>query len=514
MKIPEKIINKETPEDKLRKRILTEPQVKRFLDDLIENPELDELEMHMVGGIVRDTLLGKTKSKDFDFIFRKVSGKKLEKALQNEKGQVDLVGRNFGVYKYAPKDSNLDEPIDIAFPRVEFAAGTGGKKDFEVQADPNLPVEEDLSRRDLTINAMAYNVREGKLIDPYDGKKDLENRIIRAVGNPHERFGEDYSRMLRAIRFACKFDFEIEEKTWQAIIKNAKHLNDARKNEKGKIERIVPEDTIRKEMLKALSADPLRAFQLYDQAGIWEEIIPELNKLKGCEQPAENHSEGDVWEHTKLMLKNVSSDEFKKEFPNAKIDGTFIVALMLHDIGKPKCKKTIKKNGKEKTVFYGHDDAGAKIAEQIMKRLKFPKKQIDRVKFLVENHMKAMSGDPNSFKNTTIEKYFLKNFGQDLLRLFFLDSLSTIRPNGSPAMENFNALKHRVEKIKKRKKEMQGIPESILDGFEIMEILGKKKGGPYIAKAKKILREEQLAGNISSKKEAEKFLLKNKDTFQ
>jgi poly(A) polymerase len=484
------------------------------LDDLIENPELDELEMYMVGGIVRDTLLGKTKSKDFDFIFRKVSGKKLEKALQNEKGQVDLVGRNFGVYKYTPKDSKLDEPIDIAFPRVEFAAGTGGKKDFEVQADPNLPVEKDLSRRDLTINAMAYDVREGKLIDPHGGKKDLENKIIRAVGNPHERFGEDYSRMLRAIRFACKFNFEIEEKTWQAIIENAKHLNDTRKNKQGKTEKIVPEDTIRKEMLKALAADPLRAFQLYDRAGLWEQIIPELNKLKGCEQPAQFHSEGDVWEHTRLMLENVNSDEFKKEFPNARIDSTFIFALMMHDIGKPECKKTIKKNDTRKTVFYGHEEEGAKTAAQIMKRLKFSKKQIERVKFLVENHMKAMSGDPNSFKNTTIEKYFIKKRGRDLLQLFFLDSLSSVRPDGLPHMENFNALKSRIEKIKKRKKEMKGIPDSILDGFEIMEALGRKKGGPYIAKAKKMLREEQLAGNINTKKQAKEFLLNNKDKLE
>ncbi|MFZ5364806.1 MAG: CCA tRNA nucleotidyltransferase [Patescibacteria group bacterium] len=501
---------KETPEDKLRKKILTEPSIKRFLDDLIENQELDQLELYLVGGIVRDTLLGAGKSKDYDFIFRKISREELESALTREKGSLDLVGRNFGVYKFMPADSSLKEAIDIAFPRVEYAAGTGGYRDFEVQADPNLPIEKDLGRRDLTINAMAYDVREGKLIDPFSGQKDLENKIIRAVGDPNERFKEDYSRILRAIRFACKFDFEIEPKTWQAIIANAKHLNDTRKNNEGKTERIVPEDTIRKEMLKALEANPTRAFDLFDKSGVFEQIVPELSALKGCEQPPEFHYEGDTWEHTKLMLGKIESPEFKKQFPDSKIDGQFVMAMLLHDIGKPATRKETQKNGQAKITFFGHDEAGAQIADAILRRLRFPKKQIEQIKFLIERHMTAVSANPATIKNTTIEKYFMGPKGHRLLMLFYLDSLCSLRPDGSVPLDNYNALVKRIRKINAIREKQQHLPAELLDGMEIMEVFMIKKGGPWIKAAKEMVREEQLAARIYTKEEAAEFLLKNK----
>ena len=486
----------------------SEPSVKKFVQDILKKPELKNLEIYLVGGMVRDALLGK-KSKDFDFVFKNISKSKLEKALKSLKGHVDLVGKNFGVYKFMPGNSNLKEPIDIAFPRTEFAAGTGGYKDFKIQADPKLPIEDDLSRRDFTINAIAYNIKTSELIDPFNGQKDLKNQIIKTVRDPKERFKEDYSRMLRAIRFSCQLNFKIEDKTWQAIIKNAKHLNDTR-TINGKKELVIPEDTVRREMLKTLAANSLLAFDLYDQAGLWDQIIPELKTMKGCDQPPQFHSEGDVWTHVKLSLSKINSKEFKKIFPKAKISGEFVLALILHDIGKPKASKIRKVKGKNKITFYDHHYIGSKMAEEIYKRLCFSKKQTEKIKFLIENHMKAMIGDPNELKNTTIEKYFFGPHGHELLMLFYLDSSASLRPNKKPALDKFNKLLKRIKSLEKIKEKQKNIPVELLDGIEIMKILNKKQGGPYIEKAKEMIREKQLAGKITDKKQAKVFARQNK----
>ncbi|HUT22642.1 MAG TPA: HD domain-containing protein [Candidatus Bipolaricaulota bacterium] len=513
MKFFENIFKKqERIEDKLRQRILDEPSVKRTIDDLITNPELPELKIYMVGGIVRDSFLDRP-SKDYDFVLGKITQAQLEKALTKEKGSLDLTGKNFGVNKFMPADSTLTEAMDFAFPRTEMSTGGGGKRDFEVQYDPNLPIETDLSRRDLTINAMAFDAREGKLIDPFGGRKDLENKIIRAVGDPNERFKEDYSRILRAIRVACQLDFRIEPKTWQAIVENAKHLNDTRTNNEGQTERVVPEDTIRKEMLKALETNPSLAFELFDKAGVFEQIIPEIDKLKGCEQPPEHHYEGDVIEHTKLMIEKINSPEFKAQFPEAKIDGSFIMAVLLHDVGKPATKKEIEKDGKKKIVFYGHENVGAKMSETILRKLRFSRKQVERVKFLIENHMIATAGDPATLKATTIEKYFMGSRGQRLMMLHYLDALGSLRPDGSPSTDKFKALIKRMEKIKATLAARIDTPVELLNGGEIMELFEGKKGGPWISEIKKRLREEQLSDKISSKEEAAAFIQAHRKDF-
>ncbi len=509
MKFFEKILLKEeAPEDKLRKRILTEPAVKRFLDDFITNPNLENLEMYMVGGIVRDTLLDKLKSKDFDFIFRKISGQDLEKALTEEKGSLDLVGKHFGVYKFMPEDKSLDEPIDIAFPRTEFSTGGGGKKDFEVQSDPNMPVEEDLGRRDLTINAMAYDVREGKLVDPYDGKKDLENKLIRAVGKPEDRFKEDYSRMLRAIRFACRFDFQIEKNTWKAIIENAQHINDTVVGEKGKKERKVPEDTIRKELLKSLKENSERAFDLYDKASLWQQIIPELNKLKNCTQPAESHQEGDVWQHTKLMLEKINSPEFKSKFPNAKISPEFTVAIMLSQIGKPKSQEIVIEDGDEKIKFKHPNEQSAQLSEKITRRLKFSNKQIKEITFLIRNLLE----DPGQFSFKDIENAFFGKHGNELLMLTYLDSLSSIKSDGQPNTKRYDELMTKIEKVRKRieARQEQKLPKTILSSDDINEIFFERRGGIYFGLALTAVQDAWLNGEINSKKQAMKYLQNHK----
>ncbi|HBX16465.1 MAG TPA: hypothetical protein DEF57_04215, partial [Candidatus Magasanikbacteria bacterium] len=257
-----------------------------------------EAKIYLVGGIVRDWIL-KRVSQDYDFVVSGVPTKKLEAFLKTQ-GQVNLVGRRFGVFKFTPKKSTLT--LDIALPRTEHAWGTGGYKDVETQSDWRLPIEEDLKRRDFTINAMALEMSEKKLIDPFDGQTDLKKKLIKTVGKPRERFKEDYSRMLRALRFAAQLNFTIEKNTWLALIKMMKKISNG----------IVPAEVIAKEFIKSLMSDPVKTLDLWGASGALKYLMPELLKMRNCPQPKEFHAEGDVWTHTRIALKNLTTPAYKK----------------------------------------------------------------------------------------------------------------------------------------------------------------------------------------------------------
>jgi putative nucleotidyltransferase with HDIG domain len=528
----------------------TEPELK-FISKLRD--ELPELKLYLVGGIVRDTLVkhplpgtekGKIKSKDFDFV---ACGTEIDKLIKTLKkfGHVDLVGKNFGVLKVYPFDIEVDEPIDIALPRTEIAGGSGSYKDVETQSDPNLPVEEDLSRRDLTINAIAYDINNQEIIDPFNGQKDLEKGIIRAVGNPEERFGEDYSRMLRALRFSCRFDFEIDKKTWQALVKLMPHINDLNPETEGmtviefleqellnaktrkdkqilqkkikaqqkkdpdeiKIDRLVPFETIRVELFKMFSADPTKAIKTLDKSEALKEILPEIENMKGCEQPPQFHSEGDVFKHTKMMLEKLTSPEFNKQFPNANITPEFIMGVLFHDIGKP----TTQTLDGDRIRFNGHDKEGTEIASHIASRLKFTTKQKEKINFMIRNHMFLMSS-PDIFKisNNKVAKRFIDSpHSQDLLMLFYLDANSSVHPDGSVPMKNFNDTLEKIEQIKTIRANQPKNTNDIINGKEIIKILAIK-GGALIGLIKNVIAELSDAGKINSNEDAVTFLQENK----
>ncbi|MDD5222248.1 MAG: hypothetical protein PHY10_03690, partial [Patescibacteria group bacterium] len=316
-----------------RKRLILKDLKQRsfkFISKL--HQEFPVAEIYLVGGAVRDLLLGRL-SKDIDFVVRGVSAQKLEIFLAKY-GSVNLVGKNFGVFKFVPEGGDAHNPIDIALPRTEHSFGTGGYRDFDVQSDEKLSIEEDLSRRDFTINAMALDIttpKKMKIIDPFFGLKDLKKKIIRAVGNPLDRFQEDYSRMLRAIRFSCQTGFSIEKSTKQAIKESVARLNDFNRevtlvNDGERVEsevyetRIMPYEVIAKEFLKAFVSNPAKAFDLFDELGVFKELIPEMLAMKGCPQEPRFHSEGDVWQHTRLTLEKLASKKFKTKFHQKKLE--------------------------------------------------------------------------------------------------------------------------------------------------------------------------------------------------
>ena len=473
-----------------------------------------EAEVFLVGGGVRDIFLSR-EIKDYDFMVRNISLRGLEAWLKKN-GRVNLVGKNFGVFKFTPNGFE-GEIIEIAMPRTEKSMGTGAYRDFKIQSNASLKIEEDLSRRDFTINAMAINLfafRDKVFIDPFNGLKDLKNKLIMTVGEPEQRFREDYSRLLRAIRFACQLDFEIEKKTWSSIKKLIPRLN--RLNQSG--EYLVPREIVGREFLKSLRAGFSKAIILWDKSGAFKILMPEILKMKKCPQPKEYHTEGDVWQHTMFALDKLSSLEFsakfsafggKKEFSKQDVSNELMVAAFFHDIGKP--YTLARQDGR--LTFYNHDQEGARLTQNICDRLKLSSPEevginIKKTIWLVKSHM-LFSNNIEVMRPQTIAKYFFNADypGIDLLKLHLVDALASILPPRKPNLTNFYSCLRRIKDLGLLKTKSRKILAPLLNGHEIMKIF-KIKPGPAIGRYLDILRKEQFLGHLKNRSSAEKFLRK------
>jgi len=494
-----------------------------------------DLELHLVGGMVRDLILNVTNSKDYDFVARNVDVKDLTTEL-NKLGWCDLTGRDFGVIKFKPAESN--QFIDIALPRAEQGKMTGGYRDFNLQVDKKLSLEKDLARRDLTINAMAWDIKNRNLIDPFRGQEDIEAKLIRAVGSPEKRFQEDYSRILRALRFACQFNFKIEPKTWAALKKLVPHIVEKRKiTQQEHIQRrlaqeiieedrekyltqltslsaeekialveedIVPTETLTREFFKTLIVNPLHAAQIYDECGALGILMPEITDLKGCTQSAKFHSEGDVWTHTLLMLKKLSEPEFSEYFPNFKISGAFILGCLLHDIGKPAMRTVDDSVTPPKISFKGHAEEGVAIAKKICARLKLSHDSQEKISFMIKHHMLILSSpEIDKFRAHKLAQCFIDNpHSQDLLALFYLDLMGGIKADGTTDQALFDETLQRIEEIKETRLHQ---PKKIIDGAKVIEIL-EITAGPFVACILDLIDELKDQGKINRAGDAEKIL--------
>jgi len=458
-----------------------------FIDKIFKN--FKDADVYIVGGPVRDLLTG-LEIKDCDFVVRNIPPRKLENFLK-KLGKVSLVGKRFGVFKFLPKSSTLPE-FDIALPRTEHSLHfRGGYKDFDIQSDPKLEIEKDLSRRDFTINAMAWDVKNKILIDKFNGLTDIKKKIIKTVGKPEDRFKEDYSRMLRAIRFTCQLGFEIDKNTFSAIKKMMPHINDT----VGK-DRVVPYEVIAKEMLKTFTCNPVKAFDYYDKSGAFKALMPEILKMKDCPQPKQWHNEGDVWKHTRLSLQRLMEPGFKKRFKDSSLNAELVIALLLHDIGKPYTLKTPQKDGVDRIRSNGHDIFGAKMAEKICRRLKLTspadfKLKIENVVIMIHKHLILVHGDPMKMKNTTLEKSFFINpkLGQNLIKLIYADASATVPPSGKPDMKFFNRLIKRLKQLEKfcLEKEKLTLKKPLISGHDLIKTY-KIKESPQIGKLLNILK--------------------------
>lgn len=375
-----------------------------FIQKLIK--EFPAAEVYLVGGAVRDIILDK-KTKDFDFVVAGVEADKLEDFLAKA-GDVNLVGKSFGVFKFMPNNHESGiEPFDISLPRTEHAGMSGGYKDFAIQSDANLNIEADLSRRDFTINALAWDLKNQKLIDEFAGLADLENKTIKAIGDPEIRFQEDYTRMLRAIRFACQLNFKIETKTLQTIKKKAVKISD------------ITSERINEEFTKIIMSDNAEnGLRLMQEIGLLKVLIPELEAGVGVAQNKAHIYE--VFEHSVRALGVAAQNKYKLEIR---------LAALFHDIGKPMTKE--EKDGD--ATFYNHDLEGAKITKQILKRLKYSNDINKTVIHLVRYHMFYYALDTVTDAGV---RRLLNRIGkdnvEDFINLRICDRLGMGRPKAKP----------------------------------------------------------------------------------
>lgn len=482
------------------------PKITAFpvLADLTE--EFPNSGVYLVGGAVRDILLGK-KVTDIDLVVRNITGDELENFLAT-RGQVVFAGKTFGVWKFHEIGKPKNEIYDIALPRTEFSLHKQGLyRDFEVKTNPKLPIEDDLARRDFTINAMAYDLLSEKLIDENNGQEDLKNKIIRTVGKAEERFQEDFSRLLRALRFSLQLGFKIEPSTWRTIKNMMVNINN-----KVDGKRVLPYEIVAEELLKSFKFNPVRALDLWDESGAMAEIMPELLAMKGCPQPDNWHTEGDVWQHTRLALEKLSSQKFQTEFPKGD-DLEITMAVLFHDIAKPATLRTPEKDHTDRIRFDEHDVIGADMTKKILDRVKVsapPEASVkpERVAFAVRYHMLIVHGHPNEMRPTTIEKYFFNpaKASQTLLKLLLADGLATINQEGKPLINHYELIKERMAEIKK-KTGSHGfkLVKPLLSGDDIMKEL-KIKPGLKVGQILEQVRQKQLAGELKSKTAAIEFI--------
>ncbi len=499
--------------------------LQRALSSLLADPALawitilttrfPKSEIYLVGGAVRDAAIGRKDKKDYDFVVRKVPPAELE-AFLAEHGSVDFVGRTFGVFKFYPKDSPSSEALDIALPRTDHAFGTGGYKAVAVDARATLAMKTDLARRDFTVNAMAVNLRTGALEDPFDGLQDLASKTLRGVGLPRRRFAEDYSRMLRAIRFACQLGLRIERGTWKALAECMPHINDTLENQ-----RIVPHEVIAKEMVRSFVANPVAALDLYNDSGALAALLPEALKMKTCPHPAEYHSEGDVFAHTRLALQQLDNPRLKRLFPEARQSALVVFGTLLHDIGKPVTVRPTNEPGGKSLLYYGHDKVGGEMAAAICQRLRLstlPKESVlhidaDALQWIIAKHLLVLNARVEELRASTIERYFFNDHvpGRALLAVILADSLATVPLTGASDLTHFRALLRRMKHIEKTAGPRHGryrqLPAPLLRGTDVMTTFGLEPG-QKIGKLLRQAREQQLQRKLTTKEEALAYLKK------
>ncbi len=463
----------------------------------------------LVGGAVRDLLINRP-TKDYDLVVSKITNQRLESFLKKH-GKTVLVGKKFGVYKFTPP-SWPTKPIDIALPRLDHSWGSGRYRDFTIKTSSQLSIKEDLTRRDFTINALALDLLSGEIIDIVGGLKDLDKKIIRTVGLPTIRFQEDFSRLLRALRFSLQLNFTIENKTWRVLQKMcAKSLLAKDKNAF-----ILPREIIAREFIKSLKANAAKSLILWDKASAIKTLLPEVYALHNTPQAKKFHSEGDVFKHTVLALTSWESRLWKKLFPKITPSISVILATILHDIGKPLTLQTPTSHKVKIIRTPEHDIKGALLVPKIIERLKLTsfvdttgdKVEPELVEWLVAKHMLLVHGKVAEFRPGTLYRYFFAKptWGQALQQIIFADSFATKPADGRVLIDRLLALRKRLKQLA-RLLTNKGELKLLLNGNQLMKEL-KLSPGPKVGHLLKILTEAQLSKKIKTENEAIAYLKK------
>jgi len=402
-----------------------------------------------VGGSVRDLLLDR-RPKDFD-VATDARPDRVSELFE----RTEQVGAHFGVVLVREGASQ----VEVATFRSDFSYSDGRRPDqVRFEAGPR----EDALRRDFTINALLLDPESGKVLDFTGGQEDLGHGIIRAIGDPDQRFQEDHLRLLRAVRFAARLGFTIEPSTMQAL----KRLH-------GLIANVSPE-RIRDELSRILTeGGARRGFEMLDETGLLGDILPEVAAMKGVAQPPEFHPEGDVWTHTLLLLE-------KLRHPTL----TLAMGALLHDIGKP---PTFRVAGRIR--FDGHAAEGVRLAHQILTRLRFSNEQTAQVEALIGNHMRFK--DAGDMRQSTLKRFLrTPEFGEHL-ELHRLDCLSS---NGR--LDTYKMILARTVELG----EQDLKPTPLITGRDL--IAAGYRPGPAFARMLAAVEDAQLEARVQNAEEA------------
>jgi len=405
---------------------------------------------YLVGGCVRDLLLG-AKPKDFD-----VATDARPDRIMDLFPRSGRVGAHFGVVLVR----DYFEQVEVATFRSDHEYLDGRHPEHvRFETDPR----QDVLRRDFTINGLMMDPEDGRVLDFVDGRGDLKRGIVRAIGDPGERFREDHLRLLRAIRFAARLHFEIEAATFAAI-----------KRDHALILKVSAE-RIRDELVRILAeGGARRGFEMLDESGMLADLLPEIAAMKGVEQPPEYHPEGDVWTHTLLLL---------EQLPEM-VSPTLAIGALLHDVGKPPTFRVA-----ERIRFDGHVEEGVRIANCVLNRLRFSHAEIGQVEALIDNHMKFK--DVHRMKDSTLKRFLRMPGFDEHLELHRLDVMSSNR-----RLENYHFAKQKLAEFG----EEQLKPEPLLTGDDLIA-LGYVPG-PIFGRILHALEDAQLEGKISNQTEA------------
>jgi poly(A) polymerase len=374
--------------------------LKDFATSIVHILRQRGFEAYLVGGCVRDLLLGR-EPKDYD-----VATNAIPQQVMEIFPETYAVGAQFGVVlvpgpqrEAVTQDSGevsyKSHAVEVATFRSDIGYSDGRHPDeVRFSGDPR----QDVARRDFTINGMLLDPVSGEVLDFVGGRKDLEAGIIRTIGDPELRFEEDKLRMLRAVRFAARFEYQIEPATFAAIRNLASQI------------RVVSRERVRDELTRMLTeGHGRRAFLLLDESGLLKHVLPDISAMKGVEQPAEFHPEGDVFVHTLLLLENLPSP----------CPRTVAWGALLHDVGKPPTFRV----APDRIRFDGHVEVGVKMAEKICREMRFSNDESDQILALVQNHMRF--GQATRMKESTLKKFLRMPAFHEHLALHRADCLAS-----------------------------------------------------------------------------------------
>jgi tRNA nucleotidyltransferase/poly(A) polymerase len=436
---------------------------RKMLPRELANSICDTLQKHghqafLVGGCVRDILLGRDPA-DYDVATDALPAQVVEifpKSL--------TVGAQFGVV-LVMRDS---VKVEVATFRRDVGYSDGRHPDQVVYT---CSPQEDVARRDFTINGLLMRHDTNEVLDFVDGQADLKAGTIRAIGDPEQRFEEDKLRMLRAVRFAARFGYAIEKKTFAAIHRHAEEI------------RSVSAERIHEELSKLLTEGAARGgFELLDKTRLLQQILPEISAMKGVQQPPEYHPEGDVWIHTLMMLGGLT--------PN--VARTLAWGVLLHDVGKPPTFRPVSITG-DRIRFDNHVEVGMRLGTAICKRLRFSNEETDQILALVANHMKFK--DVAQMRTSTLKRFVRLPHFDEHLELHRLDCLAS------------HANLEAYEKVRQFLAETppeEVKPTRLLTGNDLSEM--GYAPGPAFQSMLRALEDAQLEGGLSTKEEARAFV--------